>query len=235
MCDSICLCIEYFIVVSDWSAKTNPYPDPHPDPNPNPKSKYKVYKLYKSKLEPDRDRAFKIRRVTLTLTSHSYISLSIFSLCLLTLTSHSVFSLCLLTLSSHSYLSLFSLCLLTLSSHSVLSLCPLTLSSHYRDKAGNTAAHHAAFIGLPRTLEALQDYAKRPPLSKSKWRTNHALLTPQAVADKLATLYPATIPRKASDSGETSASFGILGGGAKPFDLKVQEAASIGEYVPCTD
>ena len=48
-----------------------------------------------------------------------------------------------------------------------------------KDKAGNTAAHHAAFIGLPRTMKALLNYAKNPPLAKSKWVMNLAKIVPE--------------------------------------------------------
>ena len=65
----------------------------------------------------------------------------------------------------------------------------------FKDKAGNTAFHHAAFIGLPKTLHSLQEYARLTPhlVKSSRWIQNAARIVPRAILDGVATISPATI------------------------------------------
>ena len=73
---------------------------------------------------------------------------------------------------------------------------PITQLDHlvnYKDKAFNTAMHHAAFIGFPKFLSEMQEYAKSPPLNKSSYIYNAAKVVPLALLDGVATIYPSTI------------------------------------------
>ena len=54
----------------------------------------------------------------------------------------------------------------------------------FKDKAGNTAAHHAAFIGLKKTYETLL------ALGASKYVLNNANICPEAIRSGVGTLFP---------------------------------------------
>ena len=63
----------------------------------------------------------------------------------------------------------------------------------YKDKAGNTAAHHCAFMGLKKSLAALVSCGAKA------WGQNLALVPPVAIADGVATIpFPAYIKSAAT-------------------------------------